>query len=1071
MTKLHYLTSLSFGVHSPRRCPYRALLSDQENKRFVIIVLREEPQQADGRFGKALQHVSTRLWNKNNPFSWTDESPAHRVVALEIEWSSVVGIDYRCPLHDDGKLVLEARQVVKRCFKTVEDVREFYTPRASVANVDVRRGALSAAPTPSRGSLERRLAAAAAAGCGPGRHALRSPGSSIPLTGKSAFATATVAAAAALSSSAGVSTCTPVADAAGQAAGHDSASLRCVRSEGPGSRCRTASGRNGHSALGSRSAAGAGPAPGDMGSTRQRLAAEAGAHRSSAPGFASADEGGGPGRGLGGPTRDAEGAVFGTQRRLRLVVPDASPEGRAEEQPEGGSSAASYKRQKRLGNGRLGHVQAESPRRAWSASDLRGMADEAGDDAATAADATGSGSGNTSSSCRPSGRGDANPFERASDGAMYRTTGCSNTTHSTSHGGGHLSSNGMHIRGCSGDGCCLHGPHVRARAPALNISGSGVGGPRGEGLRHGAAELLRRGCSSARGFAGGSGSGVAWADLQIGCSRRACGGGGGGGEGSTDVPRPCRWTRPSATYHACTVVLSFRDPFLPQELRRFVKSDLRLLKLYESGLPSWAIFLPCYGLPYRPWMRRALWLLFIAISIFSMGCGFYDLYKNVPFLKQVVTAVASRLYLPAAELFEWLERHTQIRMSILLTYLFSKSPLLVSLMRMLRSLAALLQQLLAPAAAALTSALQPLLVAAQAAAAGVGSGLASAGMAVWAVAQPVVATAAVSGREALAFASSVLGPPARALWALAVFLAQLVRLVAALVGMLLVGPLQLLCGIGGALSWASTAVVEQLAAAWEGARWAVQWAVTLGRAARRVAPAVRAGGRAVAQAAAASGAGGGVSGGVAVWQWLGLEVVGAYNAVRLTFVQAFKSAQAVSNFCITVAQAAVQHRVSLLLQLRRFITRQKERLPPAMAASVPLPSFVSMPSFDLGSTPGPASMSSLILDEPESASGSPMAGHIPLFDLDMSGVLGPEQEQDRPARGFGTSVSQQMYGGSGGGGGGGGGSSGSSMAGVSSFRSEGGLLRRRPDPIAIPLGGSAALRRRRRGVAGAGSSG
>lgn len=42
-------------------------------------------------------------------------------------------------------------------------------------------------------------------------------------------------------------------------------------------------------------------------------------------------------------------------------------------------------------------------------------------------------------------------------------------------------------------------------------------------------------------------------------------------------------------------------------------------------------------------------------------------YKNVPFLKQVVTSLAAQLYLPAAELFEWLERHTQIRMSILLT--------------------------------------------------------------------------------------------------------------------------------------------------------------------------------------------------------------------------------------------------------------------------------------------------------------------------------------------------------------------------------------------------------------------
>ncbi len=57
--------------------------------------------------------------------------------------------------------------------------------------------------------------------------------------------------------------------------------------------------------------------------------------------------------------------------------------------------------------------------------------------------------------------------------------------------------------------------------------------------------------------------------------------------------------------------------------------------MYESGLPVWAIFLPTYGLYYRPWMRRVTWILFIAVSVFSMACGFYDLYKNVPHVDQV----------------------------------------------------------------------------------------------------------------------------------------------------------------------------------------------------------------------------------------------------------------------------------------------------------------------------------------------------------------------------------------------------------------------------------------------------
>lgn len=66
-----------------------------------------------------------------------------------------------------------------------------------------------------------------------------------------------------------------------------------------------------------------------------------------------------------------------------------------------------------------------------------------------------------------------------------------------------------------------------------------------------------------------------------------------------------------------------------------VQNDERLLKLYESGLPVWAIFLPTYGLYYRPWMRRLTWILFIAVSIFSMACGLYDLYKNVPHVDKV----------------------------------------------------------------------------------------------------------------------------------------------------------------------------------------------------------------------------------------------------------------------------------------------------------------------------------------------------------------------------------------------------------------------------------------------------
>lgn len=87
-----------------------------------------------------------------------------------------------------------------------------------------------------------------------------------------------------------------------------------------------------------------------------------------------------------------------------------------------------------------------------------------------------------------------------------------------------------------------------------------------------------------------------------------------------------------------------------------VQSNVRLLKLYESGLPGWAVLLPSYGLWYRPWLRRVTWLLFVVLSVVSMAMGFYDLYKNVPYFKQAIIAMFS----PAAAVFEWLEHHTQV---------------------------------------------------------------------------------------------------------------------------------------------------------------------------------------------------------------------------------------------------------------------------------------------------------------------------------------------------------------------------------------------------------------------------
>lgn len=65
------------------------------------------------------------------------------------------------------------------------------------------------------------------------------------------------------------------------------------------------------------------------------------------------------------------------------------------------------------------------------------------------------------------------------------------------------------------------------------------------------------------------------------------------------------------------------------------QSDEQLLRLYEGGLPVWAIYAPKWGFPYRPWLRTLTWLLFMAVSVFSLLTGFYDLYRHMPFLDQV----------------------------------------------------------------------------------------------------------------------------------------------------------------------------------------------------------------------------------------------------------------------------------------------------------------------------------------------------------------------------------------------------------------------------------------------------
>lgn len=67
----------------------------------------------------ALQQVPQLPVSPFNSTHWNSSSISDCVVAFEVEYDAVVGLDYSNPLCQDGRLVIEAGKVIKREFVSV----------------------------------------------------------------------------------------------------------------------------------------------------------------------------------------------------------------------------------------------------------------------------------------------------------------------------------------------------------------------------------------------------------------------------------------------------------------------------------------------------------------------------------------------------------------------------------------------------------------------------------------------------------------------------------------------------------------------------------------------------------------------------------------------------------------------------------------------------------------------------------------------------------------------------------------------------------------------------------------
>ncbi|GJP29939.1 hypothetical protein CLOM_g20685 [Closterium sp. NIES-68] len=114
----------------------------------------------------------------------------------------------------------------------------------------------------------------------------------------------------------------------------------------------------------------------------------------------------------------------------------------------------------------------------------------------------------------------------------------------------------------------------------------------------------------------------------------------------TLLPAP-RAPPTTVTYPDTLLLFRFTHPHLPAALADVITTDQRLLHQLESGLPAWAVFLQsCAGLSalYRPWMRPLVAYACFIVSLVTVLIGFYDLYKNIPILQEMLARLLGPIW-------------------------------------------------------------------------------------------------------------------------------------------------------------------------------------------------------------------------------------------------------------------------------------------------------------------------------------------------------------------------------------------------------------------------------------------